>query len=102
MSETFSLLKLHPSSHLYTSDELLTSFPGRSFVVEGVYTLNKKDIKEHIAPLGKANITTRNFPLSVQDIRKKTGLKEGGDYYLFATTLADGKKVLVVCRKVYK
>ncbi|MDR2956048.1 MAG: class I SAM-dependent methyltransferase [Prevotella sp.] len=98
IADEYSVSKLHPSSHLYTSDRLIY-FPGRKFTIDGIYTLNKKDIKEYIAPLKQANITTRNFPLSVNEIRKKTGLKEGGDIYIFATTLANDKRVLIICRK---
>lgn len=78
IANSFSLEKLHPSSHLYTSDVLQNDFPGRKFIVKTVCSLNKKDIKEHLSGLKQANITVRNFPLSVQEIRKKTGLKEGG------------------------
>ena len=99
VAEAFSLDKLHVSSHLYTSDELI-HFPGRCFLVVNVISLNKRDIKEYLSGMKQANITTRNFPLSVQEIRKKTGLKEGGDVYIFATTLSDEKKVLLVCEKV--
>ncbi|NDV78221.1 SAM-dependent methyltransferase [Dysgonomonas sp. 511] len=99
IGEKLSLSKLHPSSHLYTSDSLIGDFQGRVFAVENICSLSKKDIKEHLSNLGQANITTRNFPLSVADIRKKTKLKEGGDTYIFATTIANGDKVLIICRK---
>ncbi|MDH6308699.1 hypothetical protein M2451_001265 [Dysgonomonas sp. PFB1-18] len=95
----YSFRKLHPSSHLYTSDELRTDFQGRRFEIEHICSLSKQDIKEYLSKIGQANITTRNFPLSVQEIRKKTKLKEGGDIYIFATTLSDDRKVLIVCRK---
>lgn len=96
----YSLQKLHPSSHLYTSDTLYSNFPGRKFEIENSATLNKKDIKTHLSNLSQANITTRNFPLSVAEIRKRTKLKDGGDIYIFATTLADEKKILILCKKV--
>ncbi|MBB4035300.1 16S rRNA G966 N2-methylase RsmD [Dysgonomonas hofstadii] len=99
IANSFSLEKLHPSSHLYTSDVLQNDFPGRKFIVKTVCSLNKKDIKEHLSGLKQANITVRNFPLSVQEIRKKTGLKEGGEVYIFATTLFDERKVLIICEK---
>lgn len=95
----FKLKKLHPNSHLYTSDSLMTNFQGRKFIVESVYTLNKKELKGLVGQLEKANITTRNFPLTVEEIRKRTKLKDGGDAYIFATTLSDEKKVLISCRK---
>jgi len=100
IANSFSLNKLHPSSHLYTSDVLLSDFPGRKFKIKNICSLNKKAIKEHLSILKQANITTRNFPLSVQDIRKKTGLNEGGEAYIFATTLSDERKVLIICEKV--
>ncbi|WP_029901992.1 class I SAM-dependent methyltransferase [Prevotella sp. 10(H)] len=100
IARSFSLDKLHPSSHLYTSDTLHSNFPGRVFAIQTISSLNKKDIKLHLADIKQANITTRNFPLSVQEIRKKTGLKDGGEVYIFATTLADDRKVLLICRKV--
>lgn len=95
----FDLHKLHPNSHLYTSDALLSNFPGRVFVIEEITKLNKKELAI-LLPNKKANITRRNFPLSVADIRKKIGLKEGGDKYLFATTLKDNKPTILVCSKI--
>ena len=99
IAKRFSLKKLHISSHLYTSDTLCSDFPGRRFVIENTITLNKKDIKTYLSGISQANITTRNFPLSVQEIRKRTKLKDGGDTYIFATTLADEKKILFLCKK---
>ena len=100
VAKQFSVKKLNPSSHLYTSDALNTDFHGRIFEVVNICSLNKKDIKTYLSGIKHANITTRNFPISVQEIRKKTGLKEGGDSYIFATTLADDSKVLLICKKV--
>ncbi|NEQ55453.1 MAG: hypothetical protein F6K11_35945 [Leptolyngbya sp. SIO3F4] len=94
----FELSKLHPNSHLYTSMQKKASYPGRVFKVESLLSTNKKQLRKEI-PSGKANITVRNFPMNVATIRKKTGLKEGGEIYLFATTLKEGKKVLIKCRK---
>ncbi|WP_419033731.1 THUMP-like domain-containing protein [Dysgonomonas gadei] len=99
IAKAYSLDKLHPSSHLYLSDVLYEDFPGRKFVVDNICSLNKKDVKAFLSGIKQANITTRNFPLSVQEIRKKTGLKDGGDIYIFATTLADERKVLLICHK---
>lgn len=96
----FGIEKFHPSSHLYTSDDLNTDFPGRIFEINNVCSLNKKEIKKYLPYTTQANITTRNFPLSVKEIRKKTGLKEGGESYIFATTLANEKKVLLICKKI--
>jgi len=99
VANIFSLNKLHPSSHLYTSDVLHPEFHGRTFQIKETTTLSRQDIKVALSKIGKANIAIRNFPLSVQEIRKKTGIKEGGDIYIFATTLADDRKVLLICEK---
>lgn len=100
IAEDFVISKLHKNSHLYISDNLKEDFQGRVFSIDNILTLSKKDIKEHLSKIGQANITVRNFPLSVQEIRKKTKIKEGGDIYIFATTLADEKKVLIICKKI--
>lgn len=101
LTQAFDLYKLHPNSHLYTSETLLEDFPGRAFSIDSVFPVHPKDLKTHLGNLTKANITTRNFPEAVAQLRKKTKLKEGGDIYLFATTLNDGKKVFVKCNKLY-
>ncbi|CAN5881265.1 SAM-dependent methyltransferase [soil metagenome] len=95
----FGLGKLHPSSHLYTSASLISDFPGRIFRCLGRSRYDKKELRRWL-PEGKANITVRNFPDSVAAIRKKTGLKEGGPHYLFATTDQHQRHVLLVCEKV--
>jgi len=97
LTRAFDLRKLHPNSHLFTSDGYISDFPGRIFSVESFFPF--KELKEHLGKSQKANITVRNFPNTVAEIRKKTGLREGGEVYLFATTLRDEKKVLICCRK---
>ncbi|MFY0593176.1 MAG: RsmD family RNA methyltransferase [Roseivirga sp.] len=92
IGERLKLRKLHPNSHLYTADVLVDDFPGRSFEVLDEISLNKKSLRK-IIPTMKANITVRNYPMSVAQIRKKTGLKEGGEDYLFATSDQMGAKV---------
>lgn len=99
IASRYGLQKLHPNSHLYTSDLPVEGFPGRSFEVESTFPLNKKEIKEALAGIRKANLTVRNFPASVAELRKRINLAEGGDDYLFATTLNDGKKVVIRGRK---
>jgi len=101
LTQAFGLYKLHPNSHLYTSETLVEDFPGRAFAIDAVFPVHPKDLKTHLGNLTKANITTRNFPESVAQLRKKTKLKEGGETYLFATTLKEGSKVLVKCDKRY-
>lgn len=95
VAKAFGVAKLHPSSHLYTSDKLITDFPGRIFKVEAVYSLKDKALKT----IKKGNLTVRNFPSSVAELRKRLKLSEGGSEYLFATTLADESKVVVRCVK---
>ncbi|NDW18938.1 SAM-dependent methyltransferase [Dysgonomonas sp. 216] len=96
----FKLLKLHPNSHLYTANEHIEDFPGRKFIVQNCITFNKKEIKSALTNISKANISARNFPLSVDKIKKKISVKDGGDIYIFATTLSDNKKVLLICEKL--
>ena len=95
----FDLFKLHQHSHLYTSDRLIEDFPGRIFELENVCKLDKKQVFQ-LLPDKKANITTRNFPLSVKEIRQKIGVQEGGNVYVLATTLLNNQKVLLICKKV--
>lgn len=101
LTHAFDLHKLHPNSHLYTSKTLIPDFPGRAFSIESVFPVHSKELKTNLGELTKANISVRNFPETVAQLRKKIKLKEGGETYLFATTLKDGKKVLVKCRKLY-
>jgi 16S rRNA G966 N2-methylase RsmD len=98
VAKTFDLYKLHPSSHLYTSAELRSDFPGRIFQCQAVSRYDKKELRARV-PNQKANITVRNFPDPVAAIRKKTGIKEGGDIYLFATTDRYQKLIVLVCEK---
>lgn len=95
IAETYCIEKLHPSSHLYTSDKLIADFPGRIFKVENVFSLKDKALKG----IKKANLTVRNFPSTVAELRKRLKLNEGGSDYLFATTLADESKVIIKCSK---
>lgn len=94
-----NLLKLNTSSHLYTSSAYDKSFPGRSFKILKTIKYSKKEILQEL-PEGKANITVRNFPDSVEMIRKKTGLKDGGSFYLFATKDMNDKPVILLTEKI--
>ena len=85
-------------SHLYTS-EALVDFPGRRFRVLEVSGFGKKELKQLLQGVDKANLTVRNFPASVAELRKKWKLKEGGDVYLFATTLEGDRHVVIKCVK---
>ena len=92
--------KLSAQSHLFTSDEVLPDFPGRSFKVERASGFSKKELKEMTEGLYQANLTVRGFPMSVAELRKKLRLEEGGDVYLFAATMADRSHVLIKCSKI--
>lgn len=99
IASLFDIEKLHPNSHLYTSDKLISDFPGRAFEVVSECSFNKKEMKELLKDIKKANLTIRNFPATVAELRKRIKLADGGDNYLFATTLNDEKKALILCRK---
>ena len=98
LSSHYHVDKLHPNSHLYTSNEHIHDFPGRIFEIVEVLGFSKADIKS-VQSLGKANITVRNFPESVQLLRKRLKLTDGGENYIFATTLNDDSKALILCKK---
>jgi len=100
ISSQLNLEKLHQHSHLYTSNELIL-FPGRTFLVEQACSYNKKEIKKHLTD-NKANITTRNFPETVAQIRKKTKIKEGGFQYLFFTTVQNNKHIVLITSQVFQ
>lgn len=95
----FGVRKLHPNSHLYTSDTPCADFPGRRFRVTGCRTFSKQDLKQIARDIPQANITIRNFPSTVQELRKKLKIKEGGDRYLFATTLKNEQHIILECLK---
>ncbi|MCC9137614.1 RsmD family RNA methyltransferase [Pontibacter silvestris] len=99
LGQHLGINKLHPNSHLYTLEQELQDFPGRAFRCMSTSRYNKKELLR-LLPQKKANITVRNFPDSVADIRKKTGIKEGGDYYLFFTTDMHQKPVVLHCQKI--
>ena len=99
LTQTYPVNKLHASSHLYTSPYYIEDFPGRRFQVKAVSGFGKKELKTLLQGLEKANLTIRNFPSSVADLRTRWKLKEGGECYLFATTLSDESKVIIKCRK---
>lgn len=98
--ERYDLNKLHPNSHLYTSSNFCEDFPGRIFYRESVLSPTKRNLRTFLPKGEKANITVRNFPMSVAELRKKTQLADGGERYIFGTTLANEQTVLILCRKV--
>jgi hypothetical protein len=100
LSERFELLKLHANTHLYTSDELIRDFPGRVFKVESVTNSSRQSLKSLKTNAAKANITVRNYPATVDEIRKKTGIKEGGDQYIFACKCAEDHLLIKATKAV--
>ena len=99
LSERYDARMLSKNSHLFVSREPIAVFPGRSFRIIAVSSFNKKELKRHLSGITKANIATRNFPLSVAELRKRLKLKDGGETYVFATTLSDESHVLVITEK---
>lgn len=99
LSERYDARMLSKNSHLFVSREPIAVFPGRSFRIIAVSSFNKKELKRHLSGITKANIATRNFPLSVAELRKRFKLKDGGETYIFATTLSDESHVLVITEK---
>ncbi|MFN8355405.1 MAG: class I SAM-dependent methyltransferase [Spirosomataceae bacterium] len=98
IAKVFGLTKMHVHSHLYTSDQQIDEFPGRRFEIIAITKLDKRELRKHL-PNAQANIAVRNFPLTVAQIRQQTGIREGGEVYLFATTDAQDKKIVVVTKK---
>lgn len=101
ITQKFPVKKLHPNSHLYTSSSLIADFPGRIFEIEKTFGFSKKEMKE-LQNLKKANLSVRNFPQSVAELRKRLKLNDGGNQYLFATTLNTNEKVLILGHKLLK
>ena len=99
LSGRYDARMLSKNSHLFVSREPIAVFPGRSFRIIAVSSFNKKELKRHLSGITKANIATRNFPLSVAELRKRLKLKDGGETYIFATTLSDESHVLVITEK---
>ena len=99
LSGRYDARMLSKNSHLFVSMAPIEAFPGRSFRIIAISSFNKKELKRHLSGITKANIATRNFPLSVAELRKRLKLKDGGETYIFATTLSDESHVLVITEK---
>ena len=99
LSERYDAKMLSKNSHLFVSEDPVEAFPGRAFRIIAVSSFNKKELKRQLSGITKANIATRNFPLSVAELRKRLKLKDGGETYIFATTLSDESHVLVICKR---
>ena len=87
-------------SHLFLSDDVIMDFPGRGFAIDAVTTMNKKELAQALAGISRANVATRNFPMTAQQLRQRLGLKDGGDCYIFGTTTAAGQRTLYLCHKL--
>lgn len=94
------VVKIAQNSHLFISEALVEDFPGRTFSIDATTSLNKKELRRALSGINSANITTRNFPLPVSDLRKRLKLKDGGDTYIFATTDNNDAHILYICAKL--
>lgn len=101
VANRFGVQPTGSNSHLFLSPQFIPDFPGRKFQIEQVTSMNKKELKHVIGGLTKANITVRNFPLSVAELRKRLKLADGGDTYIFATTLGEKDHVLLITKQIF-
>ncbi len=101
VADRFGVQPTGSNSHLFLSPQFIPDFPGRKFQIEKVTSMNKKELKHAIGGLTKANITVRNFPLSVAELRKRLKLADGGDTYIFATTLGEKDHVLLITKQIF-
>ena len=99
LTERYPIKALATDSHLFVSREDVKEFPGRQFAITAVTTMNKKELKQALAGITQANVATRNFPMTAQQLRQRLRLKDGGDTYLFGTTNHAGQHLLFICRK---
>lgn len=100
LEERYAVQQVAVNSHLFLSADEINDFPGRGFQIMAISSMNKRDLKAALAGIEKANVAVRNFPLSVEQLRKKLKLKDGGDVYIFATTKTNGEHSLFICRKI--
>lgn len=99
LTARYGISQIAQNSHLFVSEQRVEGFPGREFRIKAVTTMNKKELKQALQGIAQANITVRNFPLSVAELRKRLKISEGGSTYIFATTLAHGEHLLFICEK---
>lgn len=100
MEQRYGVRQIGINSHLFTGDAPIYGFPGRRFVIDTVTGMNKKELRQALAGKDRANITVRNFPATVAELRKRLKINEGGDTYIFATTLAGNKHSLLFCHRL--
>ena len=102
IARAYGICAISRNSHLFLSDELKEDFPGRTFAIDAVTTMNKRQLRQTLSGMKQANIAVRNFPLSVAELRKRLKLNDGGDTYIFATTTSDGDHILMITHKTKK
>lgn len=100
IEQAFGINQLAPNSHLFTSDKIINDFPGRKFRITTISSMNKQELKTTLKDIHQANITVRNFPLTVPELRKKLKCSDGGEIYIFATTLTNKQRILIICSKL--
>ena len=100
VEERYPVRQIAPNSHLFLSSDEINDFPGRGFQILSISSMNKQELRTALKEIDRANISVRNFPLSVDQLRKKLKLKDGGYVYIFATTMEDGEHRLFICRKI--
>lgn len=99
IEQRYACRQVSRDSHLFLSSEPIPSFPGRGFAIRAITTMNKRELKAALGGTGRANVSVRNFPMTADALRKKLKLKDGGDTYIFGTTTADSRHVLIICEK---
>lgn len=99
IEQRYACRQISRDSHLFLSSEPIPSFPGRGFRIRAITTMNKRELKAALGGTGRANVSVRNFPMTADALRKKLKLKDGGDTYIFGTTTADSRHVLIICEK---
>ncbi len=99
LTDRFPVKALATDSHLFVSSEEIKEFPGRRFAIDTITTLNKKELGRALKGIIRANIATRNFPMTAQQLRQRLRLQDGGECYIFGTTTATGQRLLYLCKK---
>ena len=102
IARAYGVSAISRNSHLFLSDREIEGFPGRSFAIDAVTTMNKRQLRHTLSGMKQANIAVRNFPLSVAELRKRLKLNDGGDTYIFATTTSEGDHILMLTHKTKK
>ena len=102
IARAYGICAISRNSHLFLSDREIDGFPGRSFAIDAVTTMNKRQLRQTLSGMKQANIAVRNFPLSVAELRKRLKLSDGGDTYIFATTTSEGDHILMLTHKTKK